>query len=64
MTMTCHLQKSPNILLGRDYTAKIADVGIARVLTESHMSTVTSTGELLPMGNTCSVLVPDSGSST
>lgn len=36
--------KSPNILLGRDYTAKIADVGIARVLTESHMSTVTSTG--------------------
>ena len=39
------VQKSPNILLGRDYTAKIADVGIARVLTESQVSTVTSTGE-------------------
>ncbi|KAK9789195.1 hypothetical protein WJX73_002262 [Symbiochloris irregularis] len=36
--------KSPNILLGRDYTAKIADVGIARVLTDSQVSTVTSTG--------------------
>ena len=29
----CHLDiKSPNILLTKDYTAKIADVGIARIL--------------------------------
>ena len=28
----------------RDYLAKIADVGIARVLTETHMNSLTSTG--------------------
>ena len=28
----------------RDYLAKIADVGIAKVLTETHMNSLTSTG--------------------
>lgn len=31
-------------VLCRDYLAKIADVGIARVLTETHMNSLTSTG--------------------
>lgn len=36
--------KSPNILLGRDFLAKIADVGIARVISSGHMSSLTSHG--------------------
>ena len=36
--------KSPNILLGHNLRAKIADVGIARALTGSHISTITSSG--------------------
>ena len=32
--------KSPNILLARDYTAKIADVGLAKILQADFLSTL------------------------
>ena len=42
------VQKSPNILLSHDYRAKIADVGIARVLVATYISTITSVGVCPP----------------
>ncbi|KAK9818283.1 hypothetical protein WJX72_010061 [[Myrmecia] bisecta] len=36
--------KSPNILLAADGTAKIADVGLSRVLTKTHLSTISCVG--------------------
>ena len=32
--------QSPNILLGRDYTAKIADVGLAKLMMRDCLSTL------------------------
>lgn len=32
--------KSANILLGRDWTAKIADVGLAKILKDGWLSTL------------------------
>lgn len=34
--------KSPNILLARDYTCKIADVGLAKFLPKEHLTQVAS----------------------
>lgn len=34
--------KSPNILLARDYTAKIADVGLAKFMHKEHFTQVTT----------------------
>ena len=32
--------KSANVLLGRDWTAKIADVGLAKILKDGQLSTL------------------------
>ena len=36
--------KSANILLGRDWTAKIADVGLAKILKDGMLSTLREVG--------------------
>ncbi len=36
----CACLQSPNILLGRDYTAKIADVGLAKLMMRDCLSTL------------------------
>ncbi len=36
--------KSANILLGRDWTAKIADVGLAKILKDGWLSTLREVG--------------------
>lgn len=38
--------KSPNILLGKDMTAKIADVGLARSINNSQITQMTSIGTM------------------
>ncbi|KAK9842423.1 hypothetical protein WJX84_004112 [Apatococcus fuscideae] len=38
--------KSPNILLARDYTAKLADVGLARFMHKQHFTAITNVGTL------------------
>ena len=40
--------KSANILLGRDWTAKIADVGLAKILKDGWLSTLREVGSILP----------------
>lgn len=50
------LQKSPNILLSRGFRAKIADVGIARALSGSYLTSVTSIG-VRPWCNRLSVVL-------
>jgi serine/threonine protein kinase len=45
----CHLQvhmdvKSPNVLLGRNNTAKLADVGLAKFLHKDYLSVAKSVG--------------------
>lgn len=38
--------KSPNILLARDNTAKLADVGLARFMHKQHFTAITNVGIL------------------
>lgn len=38
--------KSPNILLARDHTAKLADVGLARFMHKQHFTAITNVGTL------------------
>ena len=38
--------KSANILCARDWTAKIADVGLAKFMTSDHFTQVTTMGTL------------------
>lgn len=36
--------KSPNVLLGRQHVAKIADVGLAKILQKDYVSSLQSVG--------------------
>lgn len=52
------LQKSANVLLARGYTAKIADVGLAKILHHEFLSTMAAVGTFFWCAPEVSSLLP------
>ena len=53
------MQKSANVLLARGYTAKIADVGLAKILHHEFLSTMAAVGTFFWCAPEVSSLLPE-----